>query len=341
MISLGNLLDSRLRGYLDAKQTLRPVDLFMTLEMSIAAAIAEIHLGLVLPWFGLVSSAPCPGAEHLSRAAFLVLAPASYMLGYFVICGTVHYTYTKLYPEDGKRLSIQSKPMSDMELRNAIVFSMKSIFSMAGASSFTYYTIQGWTNIYWGQPQLRELPWLVLAYTLVDINAYLVHRGLHLPFWYRNVHKAHHQWKSPNVFVVSALHPAEFLSLTVPTLMIMTSLPLSVFSVLLLLTWIYVCNTIDHSGMRLENLPWSRLLFWQAPVDFHDNHHAYFHANYGAMVDWWDKWGGTYYHPKEHGDVGVGEHEFKTARELCKANASFTQGAEGKRVGTPRGSPTS
>eukprot|EP00930_Biecheleria_cincta_P006082 TRINITY_DN107063_c0_g1_i1.p1 TRINITY_DN107063_c0_g1~~TRINITY_DN107063_c0_g1_i1.p1 ORF type:complete len:333 (-),score=30.52 TRINITY_DN107063_c0_g1_i1:53-1051(-) len=321
MVSFGNLLDCRLRGYLDAKVKFQPVDLLMIVEMSIAAAIAEIHLGLILPRLGLVSFAACPWAAHLTRAVVFVSAPVSYLLAYFVVCGSVHYTYTKLYPEEGRRLSIQSKPMTDIELQNAIVFSVKSIASVAGASSYAYYAIQGWTNIHWGRPQLRELPWFVLGYILVDISAYWVHRGLHRPWWYRHVHKAHHLWKSPNIFVTSALHPAEILALTVPTLSILTALPLSIFSVILLLAWIYVCNAIDHSGMRLENLPWSRLLFWQAPVDFHDNHHAYFHANYGAMVDWWDKLGGTFYHPKVHGDVGVGEHEFKTASELCKASA--------------------
>ena len=45
----------------------------------------------------------------------------------------------------------------------------------------------------------------------------------------------------------------------------------------------------DHSGLRLDEQPFLAWLVWQAPVEFHDNHHKFFHANYGAMVDWWDR----------------------------------------------------
>lgn len=45
----------------------------------------------------------------------------------------------------------------------------------------------------------------------------------------------------------------------------------------------------DHSGLRLDELPSLAWIIWQAPVEFHDNHHKFFHANYGAMVDWWDR----------------------------------------------------
>ena len=229
--------------------------------------------------------------------------------------------------------SIQGKPMSVLELRRAIVFSVKSILSVSGASSYAYYAIQGWTNIHSGRPTLKDIPCLLVAYILVDVSAYVVHRALHRPWWYRHVHKAHHIWtlggicprfcmttphhnqnsclqlwadthckytiwrmelsrmfdvsvrvswfaresltlrKSPNAFVVSALHPAEFLSLTVPTLSILSALPLSIFSVILLLAWIFVCNAIDHSGGFETS--WD---LWNAPKNF-------VHLNNGMF--WW------------------------------------------------------
>ena len=288
----------------------------MLTEMSIAAFVTEVYLSVVLPMAGLVSQAPCPVAPWATRLLLFFLAPMMYFLMYFSVCGGIFYTYTYRFPEEGRRLSIQNKAMTSLETRRAIVFSCKSILSVSAVSAYPYYAIQGWTNLYWGFPRMSDAPYLLCAYIFVDISAYLVHRMLHRPWWYRHVHKAHHLWKSPNAFVVSALHPVEFLALTVCTLSVLAALPLSVCSACFLLAWIFVCNAIDHSGLELHTSGWLAWLFWQAPVTFHDNHHAFFHANYGAMVDWWDRIGGTYYNPQEHVGLSLGEAEFRSVRTL-------------------------
>ncbi|CAJ1453940.1 unnamed protein product [Effrenium voratum] len=306
------LLDCRLRRYLDEGERFHWQDLLQLTEMAVAAAVSEAYLAL-LPAFGWVSGSACSFAPWVSRGLVFFAAPFSYLLMYVFVCGSIHF-----YTQRREQISIQKKPMTDLETRRAIVFSIKSISSISAVSAFAYYVIQGWTNIHWGRPRLQEIPYLLIAYILVDISAYLVHRMLHRPWWYRHVHKAHHLWKSPNVFVVSALHPAELLSLTVPTLAVLTAMPVSIVFVVATLAWIFVCNTIDHSGFELDRLPLLALLFWQAPVAFHDNHHKFFHANYGAMVDWWDRLGGTYYNPEQHGNIGLSEEEFRGTKLLTQ-----------------------
>jgi lathosterol oxidase len=237
---------------------------------------------------------------------------------YVIVCGSIHMTYTHIWPEEGRRLSIQGKPMTSEELEKAILFSCKSICSVAAVSNFMYYGLKGWTNIRWAWPTLWELPWLAFAYVVVDILAYLVHRFLHRPWWYVRVHKVHHLWKSPNCWTVSALHPVEFLALTSTTMATLVSVPLSLFTATVFLLFIFICNSMDHSGMHLESLFLPRMFFWQAHPEFHDNHHKYFHANYGAMVDWWDRLGGTFYCPRFHGDLGKDEKNFTPAGALFK-----------------------
>eukprot|EP00929_Paragymnodinium_shiwhaense_P007389 TRINITY_DN11128_c0_g1_i2.p1 TRINITY_DN11128_c0_g1~~TRINITY_DN11128_c0_g1_i2.p1 ORF type:complete len:402 (-),score=66.19 TRINITY_DN11128_c0_g1_i2:159-1313(-) len=314
---LGSALSAKSRLYLAAKEELRSCDLLMLVEVFLAFALTEFWLRIALPGLGLTSGMPCPLADRVGRAEMFVLGPLGYTSMYACVCGSIHVWYTKLYPEVGRQLSLQSKPMSSEEQQKAIGFSLKSIASTTSLSGYFYHAMRGETNVRSAMPELRELPWFVLAYILIDISAYLVHRTMHRPWWYARVHKVHHLWKSPNVWVVSAIHPAELLMLAVPTMMILTAMPLSLFSTVVFLLWIYVCNTIDHSGMSLEHLPLCRLLFWQAPAEFHDNHHAYFHANYGAMVDWWDRLGGTYYHPNTSG-VTLSESQFVSVRELRK-----------------------
>lgn len=313
---LSDVFDCQVRRYLDAGESFHWRDLLMLTEMALAAFVSEIYLARVLPSLGLVSNSSAPIAAMTTRPLVFFMAPVSYLFMYAMVCGSIHYIYTRKYPEEGQKLSIQNKPMTDLEMRRAIVFSVKSILSVSAASSYAFYAIQGWTNLHWGMPSWKDIPCFLLAYILVDISAYVVHRMLHRPWWYRYVHKAHHLWKNPNAFVVSPLHPAEFLSLTVPTLSVISALPMSLFSAMLLLSWIFTCNAIDHSGLRLDEQPFLAWLVWQAPVEFHDNHHKFFHANYGAMVDWWDRLGGTFYSPKEHGNIGLSEDEFRSARVL-------------------------
>eukprot|EP00438_Fugacium_kawagutii_P011432 Skav235905 [mRNA] locus=scaffold256:202753:203544:- [translate_table: standard] len=246
-----DLLDCQVRRYLQEGESFHWEDLLMLTEMAIAAIISEIYLAQILPSLGLVSNSAAPFAPVATRFVLFVMAPLNYLMMYLVVCGSIHYLYTCRYPEEGRRLSIQSKPMNDLEMRRAIVFSIKSIISVSAASSYMFYAIQGWTNLHWGMPGLKDIPCLLVAYILVDIVAYVVHRMLHRPWWYRHVHKAHHLWKSPNVFVVSALHPTEFLSLTVPTLSVISALPMSIWPATLLLAWIFVCNAI---------VPWCDLI---------------------------------------------------------------------------------
>ena len=240
-----DVLDCQVRRYLDEGESFHWQDLLMLSEMSLAALISEIYLAQFLPFFGLVSHSSSPIAPLATRPLVFLMAPVSYLLMYAAICGSIHYIYTWKYPEEGQRLSIQKKPMADLEMQRAIVFSIKSILSVSAASSYAFYAIQGWTNLHWGWPSFKDIPCFLVAYILVDISAYVVHRMLHRPWWYRYVHKAHHLWKSPNAFVVSALHPAEFLSLTLPTLSVISALPMSAFSATLLLSWIFTCNAIE------------------------------------------------------------------------------------------------
>ena len=46
---------------------------------------------------------------------------------------------------------------------------------------------------------------------------------------------------------------------------------------------------LDHSGVDLHS--W---VPWQPPTRFHDDHHVYFHVNYGQNLSAWDRLFGTY-----------------------------------------------
>ena len=56
------------------------------------------------------------------------------------------------------------------------------------------------------------------------------------------------------------------------------------FSFVLLYT--YYHGIIDHSGITFKRAWWQP---WQPDCIFHDNHHQYFHVNFGFNIEYWDK----------------------------------------------------
>lgn len=48
----------------------------------------------------------------------------------------------------------------------------------------------------------------------------------------------------------------------------------------------YYHGIIDHSGITFKAQWWQP---WQPDAIFHDNHHQYFHVNYGFNMFIWDK----------------------------------------------------
>ena len=53
-----------------------------------------------------------------------------------------------------------------------------------------------------------------------------------------------------------------------------------------ILLYTYYHGIIDHSGITFKRHWWQP---WQPDCIFHDNHHQYFHVNFGFNIELWDK----------------------------------------------------
>jgi lathosterol oxidase len=53
----------------------------------------------------------------------------------------------------------------------------------------------------------------VLYFLWIDAWAYLAHRVLHWPFFYKRFHKVHHEYKQVTAFSALALHPVDMVML--------------------------------------------------------------------------------------------------------------------------------
>jgi len=320
LMQLLDLVDAQWRRHTDWDCHFSWRDLSVLLECTAFFVAAEVYCAVLLPLLGLVSNEPSSAADLLTRGRMFLAAPLGYLFLWLFVAGGIHAAYHLVWPEHGvNTLSIQGVPMTTREVRKAASVCLKSIACISFVSSYTFYAFRGETNVYAGNLRWTEPFAVVAAYVLIDIAAYAIHRGLHHPILYRTCHKVHHMWKAPTTMITSALAPFEILALTSSTQMVCVALPMHVFSYVFIMLFIYFFNCVDHSGLHLQGKFFCRLFQWQAHPLFHDHHHQYFHTNYGAMVDWWDKLGGTFYDPRKHGKLDLGEESFVPVHEQIRA----------------------
>ena len=152
---------------------------------------------------------------------------------------------------------------------------------MIGVETPIYFEVSdyGWVWTIAGVPVL---------FFLVDAAAYYVHRFLHTRFMYTRFHKTHHRWAAPSPWVVVAMHPVEFLLLQIATFLPLFLLPFHAVAVIVVFVYVLVFNIVDHSGVRLRSI-WP----WQGPSAYHDDHHVFFHVNFGQHLMFFDKIHGT------------------------------------------------
>jgi len=70
----------------------------------------------------------------------------------------------------------------------------------------------------------------------------------------------------------------------------MFTVPMYAPAYCMMLLYIYYHGIIDHSGINFKKLWWQP---WQPDCIFHDNHHQYFHVNFGFNIEFWDTLHGT------------------------------------------------
>jgi len=124
----------------------------------------------------------------------------------------------------------------------------------------------------------------VLVFLFVDGSAYYMHRLFHIPFLYRTIHKHHHRYHSPTAFSSSAFHPFEFVIYqTVFGIVPIFTVPIYSGAHIMVLLYGYYYGMMHHSGI-MHKAFWP----WQAETIWHDDHHKYFHTNFGFNTKLWD-----------------------------------------------------
>ncbi len=222
--------------------------------------------------------------------AFVALAVLAGFVFYFVLAGFLYYRFYLRRRDDAAAWKCQPDRFLQPHLvRHAIKLGLVNL-TIGGALSGTiawHIWRGGYTALYFdlGRHSIAySLFATVLVFFATDAGAYYAHRLLHQRSLYLLIHRVHHRYGAPVPFTVTAMHPAEFLFYQIIFVAPVFLVPLPAVSYYGLLVYIFYFTTIDHSGIKHRS--W---LPWQPPTRFHDDHHKFFHCNFGQNLSLWDR----------------------------------------------------
>lgn len=133
---------------------------------------------------------------------------------------------------------------------------------------------------------------IIFILLLSDILFYFLHRIMHTPYLYKNIHKLHHYYNEPFALTNHYIHPIEliifFLPPIIPGIILNTHISIMWVSAILM-NW---SGIIIHSGYDLKKIPYIKYI--TPCILEHDCHHKYFNYNFGATFNFVDKLLGTH-----------------------------------------------
>jgi lathosterol oxidase len=127
-----------------------------------------------------------------------------------------------------------------------------------------------------------------------DYLIYWIHRGLHHPLIYKNIHKPHHKWLIPTPFASHAFHFFDGYLQSVPYHLFIFLFPLHRNLYLVLFVLVNFWSIFIHDSDMITGHALEKIINGPA---HHTLHHLYFTVNYGQYFTWADRTGGSYRQP--------------------------------------------
>lgn len=216
-----------------------------------------------------------------------VLGGNAFYLGFGGIVHWWHYIKNRDKAEEWK---IQPKRfLTKKQTKEAFLLGIFNMNMASFLSGFLAWGVfeKGWTQIYFDINEY-SYSWaflsLILAFLFLDGAAYYYHVLGHRPFMYKHFHKVHHRYLAPEFFTLSAVHPVEWFVQVCYTFAPAFLFPIHWSAYLVVLVVAFLYGFWDHSGIKLNfNLP------FHGSNSFHDDHHKYFHVNFGFLTPIFDR----------------------------------------------------
>ena len=134
---------------------------------------------------------------------------------------------------------------------------------------------------------------LPLFMVIEDTWFYWAHRLLHTPFFYKHIHKMHHEYKQPHSWAVEYSHPIEYVLANSIGIFLGAMLLRSHIHTFYIWIVIRTAEGVDgHCGYDFWFSPF-RYFPFRPGSNVHDYHHSHNVGNYGSLFNFWDSICGT------------------------------------------------
>lgn len=229
-------------------------------------------------------------------ATFLIM-----MLRYFVLAGIPFLILYILYPKAFSKSKIQSGIAKRKDFLREIAYSAQSVFVFAAVGLLVLKSPLKEYTLFYENASDYPLWWIpisvLLAFILQDTYFYWMHRTVHHPKLYRQVHLVHHKSINPSPWTSYSFHFLEAILEALIAPIVLFLIPLNLLGLILFTIGGFVVNVYGHLGFEIAP-KWLRRSFLFEVVNtsvYHNMHHSKFQGNYGLYFRFWDRIMGTEY----------------------------------------------
>ncbi|MCB0416601.1 MAG: sterol desaturase family protein [Bdellovibrionaceae bacterium] len=218
---------------------------------------------------------------------------------YALLSGALYFFFYRWRREALASTKIEARWPKPEVVRREILWSISTsaIMAVAGTAGLWAWA-HGYTRVYL---DIDEYGWgyfflsVPILMCLHEVYFYWTHRWLHLPWWFRKVHRIHHESVNPTPWAVFSFHPVEagIQAVVLPVLVLFV--PVHPAALLIFLTIMTVTGVLNHTGYEIypKKLATSRMGRYVIGATHHYLHHRKFHCNFGLYVSVLDHWFGT------------------------------------------------
>lgn len=234
--------------------------------------------------------------KYIISAGFISLMIT---LRYFIVAGVFFLIFYIFKKKKWSYKKIQQRFPVKKDYAREIGYSMLTIVIFIIVAMIVFVSpLRQYTQIYrefsdygWGYFTLS----FFMIILLHDTYFYWMHRMIHHPKLFKNVHRVHHLSYNPSPWAAFAFHPLEAILEAFIIIIVVFLFPVHRFAIIAFIFFMMIYNVYGHLGYELfpKNANKHRILKWFNTSINHNQHHQYARSNYGLYFRWWDEWMGT------------------------------------------------
>lgn len=256
------------------------------------------------------------------------------LVRYFTIAGLAFLLVYGFFSVRLRKHKIQAKAAKRSDFRREILHSVQSnLIMVLMIIPFTLPPLNAYTLSY---AAVADYGWVYLiasvpvSLIIHDTYFYWMHRLLHHPQIFKQVHLLHHKSTNPSPWASYAFHATEAVAEGFILIILLFILPLHPIAIGLFILLGFIINVYGHLGYEITP-KWFRHspLFQVLNTSVHHNlHHSKFKGNYGLYFRVWDRLMGT-----EHPDYVKAYDKVQEQRfgiKTATTNTDTAQSSSGK-----------